>query len=479
MTTPGSVAAQIPTRAAPVGARDSGSKGDAPADEGDSGFGDVLNKLEQDDGRATKDVAPRQTSRSDQRIDAQAEDETQQSAGTADAPETDFAADLFAEIDLTLGSDDTPDDVAVPARQAAAADVLGLSAIAAAALNAQQTPVATAAGAQQPQPSQPQHTAVPIVADVAQDLANAAASANDAAAASGRPDVDGALPGAQQPSPADAMVESADAELPPAQLAASAAAVVPQRSEPPGQTKRTTTSVLRQEAHFAPVTSPVAGPQPHTTNEDGKLPGQGAELLPADPSAATPVDGILTSADDLSSAMTRPAQQIADQIVNDAGIGPEFIERLASPTDQTGSKPAVKVLHIQLQPIDLGTVTVRMELKDQELTVHVEADRSDTADMIRADQDTLAKLLRGAGYNIDTASVRIADAGSSGQQVSQTGAGTNLQSQAQSQSGPSAHQRQGQGDGQRGSANGDTNPQISRNDSYETTNTRSGGGVYI
>ncbi|CAN1724013.1 chemotaxis protein MotD [Hyphomicrobium sp. 1Nfss2.1] len=479
MTTPGSVAAQIPARAAPVGARDSGTKGDAPADDGDSGFGDVLNKLEQGDGRAPKDVAPRQASRSTERAGARDQDAAQQSAGKADAAEADFTADLFAEIDLTLGSDDTLADVAVPAGQAAAADVLGLSAIAAAALNAQQTPVANSPESQQPQPSQPQHAAAPITADVAQDIANAAASANDAAAASDRLDTDRALPGAQQPSPADVMVEGADAELPPAQLAASAAAAVPQRSEQPGQTKRTATNVLRQEAHFAPVTSPTAGPQPHATNEDGKLPGQGAERLAADQSAAAPADGIMTSADDLSSAMTRPAQQIADQVVSEAGTGPEFIERLTSPADQTGSKPALKVLHIQLQPIDLGTVTVRMELKDQELTVHVEADRSDTADMIRADQDTLAKLLRGAGYNIDTASVRIADAGSSGQQVSQTSAGTNLQSQAQSQSGPSAHQRQGQGEGQRGSANGDTNPQISRNDSYETTNTRSSGGVYI
>ncbi len=479
MTTPGSVAAQIPVRAAPVGARDSGTKGDAPADDGDSGFGDVLNKLEQDDGRATKDVTPRQASKSAQRIDARAQDKTQQSAGKPEAPETDFTADLFAEIDLTLASDEMPDEVAVPVRHAAAADVLGLNAIAAAALSAQQAPATAAPEAQTPQPSQPQQAAVPVDADIAGDVADAATSANDAAAASDSGAAK-ALTGAQQPSPAEATVATgAVPELLPAELAASAAPAAPQRSDQPGQTKRTTTSVVRQEAHFAPVTSPTAAKQSAAADDDGKLPGRGPEPLPADQPAAAAVDGILTSADDLSSAMARPSQQIADQIVTDAGTGPEFTERLSAPADQTSGKPALKVLHIQLQPIDLGTVTVRMELKDQELTVHVEADRSDTADMIRADQDSLAKLLRGAGYNIDTASVRIADAGSSGQQVSQTSAGSNLQSQAQSQSGASAHHRQSNGEGQRGSANGDTNPQISRNDSYETTNTRSGGGVYI
>ena len=476
MTTPGSVAPQIPTRAAPVGARDSGTKGDAPSDDADGGFGDVMNELEQSDSRASKDVGQRQSSRSAERTDARDQGDAQKSTRGTDAQETDFTADLLAEIDSSRGGDDATADATGSARQTTAADVLGLGAIAAAALNAQQASTASAADAQQPQPSQPQHTSVPLAADVAEDLANAAAAANDAASADGAA-TDTALPGAQQPAAADTMAAAgADAELPPAQLAAGAAAASPQRSEPTNQPKRAA-NVVRQEAHFEPVTSRTAASQRDAANEDGKLPGQGPEPLSADQAAANPVDGITPSADDLSSAMTRPSQQIADQIVSDAGTGPEFIERLAAPADQAGGKAALKVLHIQLQPIDLGTVTVRMELKDQELTVHVEADRSDTADMIRADQDTLAKLLRGAGYNIDTAAVRIADGGSSGQQISQTSAGSSLQSQTQSQSGPSAHQ--GQGHGQRGQANGDTNPQIGRNDSYETTNTRSSGGVYI
>jgi chemotaxis protein MotD len=144
--------------------------------------------------------------------------------------------------------------------------------------------------------------------------------------------------------------------------------------------------------------------------------------------------------------------------------------------EQLGTKPALKILHIALQPGDLGTVTVRMELNDAELTLHVEAERAETADLIRNDQDTLSKLLRSAGYALEAGSIRVADAASA--PSGQNGTQTNPQSSPQSQSG--ASERQGHGHrGSGGSNGGDSGPQASRNDTHETTTNRAGVDLYI
>jgi len=113
--------------------------------------------------------------------------------------------------------------------------------------------------------------------------------------------------------------------------------------------------------------------------------------------------------------------------------------------------------------------------------LHVEADRAATAEMIRSDQDSLSKLLRASGYNIESASIRVLEGDRSGasQQNNgqQGGAQANLQSQAQSHSGAS----QRDGDGQRGNSqtsSGDA-AQARRNDTHGTTAQRTGSGLYI
>ena len=55
----------------------------------------------------------------------------------------------------------------------------------------------------------------------------------------------------------------------------------------------------------------------------------------------------------------------------------------------------MKVLHIRLQPADLGTVTIRMSLKDDALELHLEAARSETAQVIGKDKEALSHLLPG------------------------------------------------------------------------------------
>jgi chemotaxis protein MotD len=245
------------------------------------------------------------------------------------------------------------------------------------------------------------------------------------------------------------------------------------RTEPANGTQRPKANVQRQETHFAPVMTTTVGPE--AAGEGGKS-GAGVEALPGEPAGT--IAAAVPSFEDSTSAAMPLAQQIADRVAAEAASAPEFTERTGmTPLWQQGMKPALKVLHIQLQPADLGTVSVRMELKDAELTLHVEADRKETADLIRNDQDTLATLLRSAGYNVDSASVRIVegDRTLASQQSGQQSAQANLQSSTQSQSG--ASDRQGHARGE--DTNGGDRPQTGRNDNNETTANRAGRGVYV
>jgi flagellar hook-length control protein FliK len=80
-------------------------------------------------------------------------------------------------------------------------------------------------------------------------------------------------------------------------------------------------------------------------------------------------------------------------------------------SDPTPALPAttahqLKVLTIQLHPVELGVVTVRIGLKDGALDLQMSADRPDAARLLDADRDALCELLRSAGYSIDGLTVR-------------------------------------------------------------------------
>jgi chemotaxis protein MotD len=74
--------------------------------------------------------------------------------------------------------------------------------------------------------------------------------------------------------------------------------------------------------------------------------------------------------------------------------------------------------------MDLGTVLVRMRLRDGQLELHLQASREETAALLRRDGELLTGLLRGAGYQADGATI-----GQGGQEpFGPTGAGSGLPS---------------------------------------------------
>jgi chemotaxis protein MotD len=153
----------------------------------------------------------------------------------------------------------------------------------------------------------------------------------------------------------------------------------------------------------------------------GKLPPtdatQRAQAQTADETSfdpAQPARLVRTSAQDEHPAPAQAAVPVTRQIVD--GIAAE----IAPPHDtgRVGAAPAaaptflpqpVKVVTIQLSPAELGTLTVRISLRNDALELQVETGRRETARMVDADRDTLSNLLRAAGYQVETMTVRAVE----------------------------------------------------------------------
>jgi chemotaxis protein MotD len=197
-------------------------------------------------------------------------------------------------------------------------------------------------------------------------------------------------------------------------------------------------------AHLRQGREPFAGRQ----SADAR-----ADVADAAPLSTSSEEGIPVARSEANAGSTpaptpaaTPVQQIASRIAAEAAAsnGAGRPEAAGFPPQAQPSSP-VKVLHIQLQPADLGTVTVRISLKDQTLRVDLEVGRGETAQLIQREREALSSLLRSAGYLVDGLDVRVTDLSAQGQQV------------AGGQSG-----MQMPGGGQAGSSQADGRPQGAR-----------------
>jgi flagellar hook-length control protein FliK len=154
----------------------------------------------------------------------------------------------------------------------------------------------------------------------------------------------------------------------------------------------------------------------------------------------------LTSGGAVASA---PVQFLAGRIAEEAAA-------LSQPAPGAGSAAAhahssvmtpTKVLHIQLQPVELGTVTMKLSLKDNALQVELEVGRGETKTLIQNDRDALTALLRSAGYMLEGVDVRLADTNSANMSGGGAQAGVQAQSGGSSQTDGQAPGARGQDDG--------------------------------
>jgi len=148
----------------------------------------------------------------------------------------------------------------------------------------------------------------------------------------------------------------------------------------------------------------------------------------------------------------------------------------AQPGQQAGGP--VRVLHIQLHPADLGSVSVRMRLVGDGIEVHMRASDARTVQMLQNDSEALTSVLRAAGYRPEVVTLQISSA--------DAGSGQSLQGGGQqSAAGQQAFQGEASGGGRGAPSQGEDHARGSRREGEgdghagRASDRDSGGGIYL
>ncbi len=176
----------------------------------------------------------------------------------------------------------------------------------------------------------------------------------------------------------------------------------------------------------------------------------------------SPVQQITTVVGKELTAMAEPVRSEA---------GPQSIE-----TSRHSSGP-LKVLHLKLEPEDLGAVVLKMRLVDKSLELEVVASRQETADLLAKDKEALTRALRGSGYSADVVSISTSTSPDLGQTGADARSGANTSS---GQSGAQAGSNRGSNDPAGSGGRPPARPQPSEGVTHEETGPgRSGGDLYL
>lgn len=103
-----------------------------------------------------------------------------------------------------------------------------------------------------------------------------------------------------------------------------------------------------------------------------------------------------------------PLQQVAEPIRQ---ATTELARSTAESVPDLGAdKPAAiaeptKILHIQLSPVELGSITVKMRISQGGMEIRLEASRAETAQMLANDREALREIVKASGYALDQVSV--------------------------------------------------------------------------
>jgi flagellar hook-length control protein FliK len=70
----------------------------------------------------------------------------------------------------------------------------------------------------------------------------------------------------------------------------------------------------------------------------------------------------------------------------------------------------LRVLSLQLNPVELGLVTIKMRLSGDSLEMELQVEKQETAELLRNDAERLSSLLRTSGYKPDVINIQTAEA---------------------------------------------------------------------
>lgn len=178
-------------------------------------------------------------------------------------------------------------------------------------------------------------------------------------------------------------------------------------------------------------------------------------------------------------ARLSPVQQIATAIGDDLATLAEPLKGdvASQPTEPSRhSAGPLKVLHVKLEPEDLGAVVLKMRLVDKSLELEVVASRQETADLLAKDRDMLTRALRGSGYTADVVAITTSTAPDSGQMAGDRSGSQTPSGHAGAQAGDNRDSNNAAGGGNRPSSR----PQHTQGAAHEESGAgHSGGDLYL
>ncbi|NIX75000.1 flagellar hook-length control protein FliK [Microvirga terricola] len=268
-------------------------------------------------------------------------------------------------------------------------------------------------------------------------------------------------------------------------------------------------SVLHQEAHFKPVL-PVSSAEPvvrRSTSDQSAPPRTGTQDEAASRGSweATEIEsGVavknaergrvdasaparVADPDAAESPSMHPAaHRVASVIIEDAkstadrqDLQVRQSEAFSVVGTNRPSEGVVRMLDIQLHPVELGTVTVKMKLSGDRLEMELHASSNEAADVLKRDSEKLSSLLRMSGYRPDALTIHTTSTDSSQQG---SAFGQRQPSADQSSAGSSQQGASGSDERQQGRQQGPQSPGLkaSKDELDESLHPRRNiGGLYL
>ncbi|MDK1378015.1 MULTISPECIES: flagellar hook-length control protein FliK [unclassified Sinorhizobium] len=145
----------------------------------------------------------------------------------------------------------------------------------------------------------------------------------------------------------------------------------------------------------------------------------------------------------LGLAMNPNAASVTGAIAGDSGWAQLMQSSTALAQADASSQvgKTLNTLKIQMHPIELGTVTATLRLKDDELQVDLKVESGEAFRQLRDDQGEMVKALRAQGFAVDQVNI-VFNAGGD------ASSGGNAQQQAQTAPGQQGREHAGEGSGQ-------------------------------
>lgn len=146
--------------------------------------------------------------------------------------------------------------------------------------------------------------------------------------------------------------------------------------------------------------------QPQTEDGDKAEPARGGE------GGSSPLTIAVTHQETHLPPVTRlsPFQQVVEPLRQAAAEllassrAADAIPELDSVKPSEIASPT-KLLHLELRPVELGTITIKMRLSQGGMEMRIEASRAETATMLSQDKEALREVIRASGYSADAVTV--------------------------------------------------------------------------